>query len=419
MSGEADETYDLIIVGGAMAGATLACSLAGTGLRIAVVDAAAPADAPQPLSPYEFDARVSAITPASREIFREVGIWSSICERRVSPYTAMHVWDADGTGAIDFDAGDVHADALGHIVENRVIIECLQQRLAEQEEVSLLAPASVTALQVLPPRPDSRGEWVSPGMSLSLADGRCLHARWVVGADGARSRIREMAGFATREWHYDHQAIVTTVHTEYPHEQVARQRFMDEGVLAFLPLQTPPGEGEQRYCSIVWSLQPQRAAELMQADDDGFAAALEQAFESRPGRISVAGKRHSFPLRQCHAREYVRDRVVLIGDAAHSIHPLAGQGANLGLMDARVLGEEIRRACREDRDWHEPAVMRRYQRRRMGPNLAMMAVMEGFRHLFADQPPPVRWLRNTGLSTVNSLPAVKNRLLREAMGMSP
>ncbi len=407
------QTFDLIIVGAATAGATLACALADSGLRIALVDAREPFADPGPLADCEFDARVSAITPASRDIFRELGLWSAMADRRVSPYTAMQVWDCDGTGAIDFDARDIHADVLGHIVENRVMLEALHQRLAEQDNVTLVAPATVRALVTLPSQ--GTGGPPSPAVALTLADGRRLQGHWLVGADGGQSRVRELAGFPTRQWSYGQRAIVTTVRTERPHGRVARQCFMNEGVLAFLPLQTPAGDRHQRYCSIVWSLERPHAEALMQDSEAAFGDALTRAFEGRLGRVTMTQPRHAFALHQCHARDYVRDRVVLIGDAAHSIHPLAGQGANLGIKDARELAAVIREAQNKGRDWRRPAVMRGYQRRRMGPNLTMMALMEGFRHLFADQPPPLRWLRNTGLSRVDALPAVKNRLMREAM----
>jgi len=405
-----DTQYDIIIVGGAMTGATLACALADTGLRIAVVDSRAlsdPGSGSPGLEDTVFDARVSAITPASQEIFTRLGLWSHISAQRASPYSRMYVWEADGTASIDFAAADINVPVLGHIVENRVILNALHQRLADLDNIERVAPTTINDLLQ-----------ADDGVRLILDNGDTLQARVLVGADGARSAVRRMAGFSVREWDYHHQAIVTTVRTEKPHQQTAWQRFMDDGVLAFLPMHTPAGPDGQRYCSIVWSLLPERAEQLMVEDDARFMASLERGFESRLGAVESVAQRFSFPLGQVHARDYVSDPVVLIGDAAHSIHPLAGQGANLGLLDAWVLARTIMQAQKKAEDlWHHPSVLRRYQRRRKGHNLAMMALMEGFRRLYAEQPLPVRWLRNVGMRTVDNLPLLKNHLMREAMGL--
>ncbi len=407
--------YDIIIVGGAMTGATLACALAAFGgskrLRLALVDRQGPSgNQTTTLPATEFDARVSAITPASQTIFERLQLWSQISSARVSPYSRMFVWEADGTASIDFAAADINVPALGHIVENRVIVSALHQRLASLDAVDWHAPATITDLLL----PAGEGD----NATLVLDSGERLGAPLIVGADGARSLVRERAGFAVRQWDYHHQAIVTTVRTGKAHQQTAWQRFMDDGVLAFLPLHTPAGPDGQRYCSIVWSVEPDRAQQLMEQDNGQFCRSLERAFESRLGAIESVAPRHAFPLHQAHARDYVKPGIALIGDAAHSIHPLAGQGANLGLLDAWVLAQTLIQAHKRDANlWHHPSVLRRYQRQRKGHNLSMMALMEGFRRLYADQPLPVRWLRNVGMRGVDRLPLVKNHLMRQAMGL--
>jgi len=407
--------YDIIIVGSAMAGATLTCALATFGgskaLRLAVVDRqGADLSASSALPPTEFDVRVSAITPASQSIFERLELWSQISAARVSPYSRMFVWEADGTASIDFAAADINVPALGHIVENSVIVSALHQRLASLDTVNWYAPATIADLQL----PAAEGDKAA----LLLDSGERLSASLIVGADGARSLVRERAGFAVRQWDYHHQAIVTTVRTAQAHQQTAWQRFMDDGVLAFLPLHTPPGPDGQRYSSIVWSVEPERAQQLMGQDDAHFCSSLEKAFESRLGAIESVAPRHAFPLHQAHARDYVKPGIALIGDAAHSIHPLAGQGANLGLLDAWVLAKALTEARKRDVAlWHHPSVLRRYQRQRKGHNLSMMALMEAFRRLYADQPLPVRWLRNLGMRGVDRLPLVKNHLMRQAMGL--
>lgn len=398
------EHFDVMIVGGGLIGASLACALADSGLRLALLDRQLPVTAAS-LEDTAFDPRVSAITPASQAFFERLGLWSAMAGRRVSPYLHMHVWEADGTASIDFSATEVHAPALGHIVENSVMVASLHEALAGLEAVTVLAPAVVQEMQQL-----------DGLMQLQLEDGRCLQAPLVVGADGARSRVRELAGLAVRDWDYGHHALVTTVQTALPHQQTAWQRFMDDGVLAFLPLQGPADARAQRFSSIVWSATPALNQALLAADEAQFAAQLGAAIEHRLGEVLGVARRCSFPLRQAHARDYVCDGVALVGDAAHSIHPLAGQGANLGLADVQALAEVLREARRHGLDWHRSAVLRRYQRRRQGHNLSMMALMEGFRHLYADQPLPLRWLRNSGMRFVDSNAAIKRSLIRQAMG---
>ena len=405
------QQYDIVIVGAGMAGASLACALAGNGLRIALLDNRAPQMDPEPLKATEFDARVSAITPASQAILERMSVWPAIRAQRISPYTGMEVWEADGTAGINFTAEEMHVPQLGHIIENRVILQALQQRVAALDDIDLLAPVQLEGFHYVSENERERS------LQIRIKDAETISARLLVAADGGRSQLRRLAGFGTREWDYAHQAVVTTVRTEKPHGQVARQRFSDEGVLAFLPLQTTAEAGADHYCSIVWSLRPERAEAVLALTDEAFARELEQAFESRLGRIEHCSPRFSFPLHQVHARDYVKDRVVLIGDAAHSIHPLAGQGANLGLLDAHVLATQIIAARRSGRCWYEGRVLRAYQRRRKGHNLAMMAAMEGFRRLYDDQPLPLRWLRNAGMRTVDRAPMIKQFIMQEAMAL--
>lgn len=408
--------FDVVIVGGGMVGASLACALAGSGLRLALLDSqpfAAPELVVDPAD-QSFDPRVSAITPASQHFLREIGIWDAILARRCSPYTDMHVWDGDGTGSIHFSATDIHADLLGHIIENSVIVAALQQRLRQSPDITLLAPVTLIGVQApdaaLPEAP----------VQIELADGSRVSTRLLVAADGANSTVRELAGFQTRAWDYEHHAIVTTVQTQLPHRQTAIQRFMDAGVLAFLPLRSAVSgvrDDQQQHCSIVWSVLPEVAQTLMALDDATFARELQAAIENRLGVIESVDKRFSFPLRQRHAHSYVQQGIALIGDAAHTIHPLAGQGVNLGFQDASALAEEILQALSKGRDFADLRTLRRYQRRRIGHNLGMMWMMEGFKRLFAEQPLAVRWLRNAGMAGLDKTVLLKNHILRSAMGI--
>lgn len=394
---------DLIIVGAGMVGSTLALALEGSGLDILVLDAS-PLEAADFDPQGGFEPRVSALSAASQRIFERLGAWPGMSARRVSPYTDMHVWDGSGTGQIHFSAATVHAEVLGHIVENRVVQDALLETMQRRGGQRLLGAARFERLERMP-----------QGWQLTLDDGRQLNAPLLVAADGANSAVRRLAGCETREWDYLHQAIVTSVRCSEPHQRTAWQRFTDDGPLAFLPLER---DGDQHWCSIVWSVTELEARRLMALDDVAFRAALGRAFEQRLGEVEEVDPRLCIPLRQRHAKRYVHPGLALIGDAAHTIHPLAGQGVNLGLLDAAVLAEVIEAAMARGERPEDIRVLSRFERRRMPHNLAMMAAMEGFERLFQADPLPLRWLRNTGLKAVQALPEAKALFVRQALGLS-
>ncbi|WP_191830818.1 2-octaprenyl-3-methyl-6-methoxy-1,4-benzoquinol hydroxylase [Pseudomonas fluorescens] len=393
---------DLLIVGAGMVGSALALALQHSGLEILLLDGG-----PLSIKPFDeqaaFEPRVSALSMASQRILERLGAWQRIEQRRASPYSDMRVWDGSGTGQIHFSAASVHAEVLGHIVENRVIQDGLLERLHDSE-VGLLANARLEQMR------RSGDEWL-----LTLADGRTLRAPLVIAADGANSAVRRLTGCETREWDYLHHAIVTSVRCAEPHQATAWQRFTDDGPLAFLPLIR---DGQQEWCSIVWSTTPEQAERLMKLDDADFCAQLERAFEGRLGAVLQADPRLCVPLRQRHAKRYVAEGLALIGDAAHTIHPLAGQGVNLGFLDAAVLAEELLHAYERGERLADERVLSRFERRRMPHNLALMAAMEGFERLFQADPLPLRWLRNSGLKWVEQLPEAKALFVRQALGLS-
>ncbi|MDF3195449.1 2-octaprenyl-3-methyl-6-methoxy-1,4-benzoquinol hydroxylase [Pseudomonas sp. 1928-m] len=393
---------DLIIVGAGMVGSALALALQDQGLEILLVDGG-----PLSVKPFypqaAFEPRVSALSVASQRILDRLGVWDGIAARRACPYGEMQVWDGSGTGQIHFSAASVHAESLGHIVENRVVQDALLERLHDSP-IGLLPGARLEQLR------RSGDGWL-----LSLSDGRELRAPLIIAADGANSAVRRLAGCATREWDYLHHAIVTSVRCSKPHQATAWQRFTDDGPLAFLPLAGPAGE---HWCSIVWSVTPTEAERLMALGDAGFRRALGFAFEHRLGEVLHADPRLCIPLRQRHAKRYVEDGLALIGDAAHSIHPLAGQGVNLGFLDVAVLAEVLLHAAQRGERLSDVKVLSRYERRRMPHNLAMMAAMEGFERLFQADPLPLRWLRNSGLNWVDDLPEAKALFVRQALGLS-
>ncbi|WP_448215773.1 FAD-dependent monooxygenase [Endozoicomonas sp. 2B-B] len=393
------KSFDLVIAGGGMVGVSLALSLSKTDLKIALVDQQSlSAQAFSPDSPYA--PRVSALTEASSRLFQRLGAWEAMTSQRAMPYQHMYVWDSEGTGEITFDARSAGFKTLGNIVENDVVRNALLEQLAKTG-VECFPNQSTIAYQLGEPH------------QVQL-DNEKIEARLLVATDGAESRLRKLSGIPSSQKDCLHHAVVTTVETEQYHQDTAWQIFLASGPLAFLPM---PSRGEKHFCSIVWSLVPDGADEVQSLDDEAFCQAVECAFESRLGKVLSADPRFRFPLRQRHARQYHRNRIVLAGDAAHTIHPLAGQGVNLGLQDVEVLSEEINRAIERGDDFSGSHILNRYERRRMGSNLLMMKSMEGLQNLFAADDIGLRWLRNTGLKWANSLPFAKDMLIKHALGV--
>ena len=391
--------YDITIVGSGMVGATLACAIASelSDISIAVIDTAAPIEKP---SLENFDLRVSAITRASENIYRNIGAWELIENTRVSPYRDMHVWDSKGNGVVHFDSADLSEATLGHIIENRVMQYALQQRLQTFDNITVIAPTSCKKLI------ENEDQVV-----LLLEDDQVITTSLLVGADGSRSWVRQQANIMVRGWDYDQAALVTYVKTEKPHQETAWQRFMPSGPLAFLPLQ----EG---YSSIVWSTTPEHAEQLKNMGEVEFKKALCIASDNTLGEILSCSARAVFPLRFFVVDNYIKPNLALVGDAAHTIHPLAGQGVNMGLADAAALAQTIIDAHQQGKAVNAFSVLRQYERWRKADNLAMMVAMDGFKNLFGSELGIVRELRNSGMNLVNNLPVVKNTVIKQAMGLT-
>lgn len=396
--------FDVAIVGAGMVGIALAAGLAqgNTKMRIALVDPAMPEHAPAlGTTLNDFDRRVVALSAQSKALLEELGAWQKLPPERLSPYTGMHVWDGEGTGSITFDATDLHLSELGHIIENRQLVWALMQVAQQYSNISFIKQPA----QYLDNR---QANGYTP---LGLANGELILATLIIGADGALSRVRQWAGLPTREWDYDHHAIVATVRTEKPHQATAWQRFRQEGPLAFLPLPDP------HLVSIVWSTSPTEAKHVLAMSAKDFNQALTQAFEGRLGQVLETTAKVSIPLRQRHAKDYWTEGIALAGDAAHVIHPLAGQGVNLGFKDVRVLLDEILRGFNQKIDIGSAAVLGRYQRRRQADNLATMAMMEGFKRLFGAEHHLARLLRNEGMRWFDKFLPVKQHVMMQAMGI--
>jgi len=392
------EHFQVAIVGGGAVGATLACALARSGCRTAIVETHEPA-APDPAG--EIDLRVFALSLASRSIFRNLDVWEAMARRRVSPYTHMHVWDARSDGVIDFDATDAGSDVLGYIVENFLITATLWSQLRVLPELTAYCPGKLSHFAV---RAD--------GVDVQLEGGTQFSCSLLVGADGAWSKVREAAGIETSHHDYHQKGLVCVVGTEKSHEETAWQRFLPTGPVAFLPL----SDGR---CSIVWSTTSDEADRLAALPEDEFRITLEEALESRLGAITSVGERAAFPLQLSRARHYTGDRVALVGDAAHVVHPLAGQGVNLGLLDAAVLAEELQQGIAAKRDPGSRVILRRYERRRKGDNLLMAGVMHALHGIFGTSVEPVSHLRGFGLNLASRVPPLRNLFVRHAMGKRP
>lgn len=380
-----------------MVGAALARLLAQADFRVAVVekeDLIEQHDAP------EHDIRVSAINPGSERILSASGAWDWIARKRISPYQRMFVWDENSDGSIEFDSADLGVAHLGTIVENNLVACGLHRALLQSTAVRILSGSSVEQLN------NERGQ-----VSVRLSDGGAIRARLLVGADGARSRVREALGIHCKSHDFRQLGIVATVMTEKDHQQTAWQRFLSTGPLAFLPL----SDGS---CSIVWSCKQGAADELMSLDDDRFAEELARAFDHRLGAIVEVGTRRTFSLRSSHADRYVSERTALVGDAAHVVHPLAGQGVNLGFQDAAALAEVLVEARDRGKDIGGTLTLRRYERWRKGENLAMYHSMNSIEKLFSTERKAVCGIRGLGLRLTDSVGPLKSVFARRAMGLT-
>ena len=395
MPTQTDPDFGVVVAGAGMIGCTCAVAMAQSGVRVALVD-------PGPINvkhsrPNEI--RVSAINLATENILRALGAWSVLKAESLSPFRQIDVWDAGSSGQITFSAADAGLTHLGHIIENDAITAALITRLSKLDTISCFAGDSIKTCDT------DHG-----GVSITLNSKEKLKAKLLVGADGAESGVRSLADISVEKTPYNHQAIVATVSTELPHRETARQRFLDTGPLAFLPLR----DGSS---SIVWSCSPQRFDELNGLDDAAFSAALTEAFENRLGTITLASSRSSFPLINQHANQYISPRIVLVGDAAHTIHPLAGLGANLGFADAAALAEVIDNAHHTGKDIGIRPLLRRYERWRRGENRLTANTIDVFYYTFGTNRPGIQSLRGAGLNLVDKTSLAKDFFMQYATGL--
>lgn len=384
---------DVLIVGAGITGPLLACALSGSGLRVVLCG-----QRPVPALNDAYDPRVSALTPATVEVLSQFGVWSAV-EQRAGRIESMHVWDESGGGKISFDSAETGQPALARVAENISVARALADRLANAPDVEWIE-SQLTEINITAENAYARFE-----------NGASRAAQLIIGADGTHSTVRKLAGIASTQWPYAQTAIVAHVRTAKAHADRALQAFCPEGTLAFLPLPEPD------HSTIVWSLETQRAEALLALGDDEFRAQLQAAIDGKLGAIESVTARAMFPLVHRHANSYIAEHVALVGDAAHQIHPLAGQGLNLGVQDVMALARELRAAHAAKHDIGSRRVLRNYERERKGPNLAMLTAMDAFARGFRVQSPPVVALRSAALSLTDRVVPLKKALMRYASGL--
>ncbi|MGE5539976.1 MAG: UbiH/UbiF/VisC/COQ6 family ubiquinone biosynthesis hydroxylase [Gemmatimonas sp.] len=406
MSAGASETaepfLDAIIVGGGLVGLGLAAALGGAGMKIAVIDRETPATVLDPV----FDGRTSAIAQGSRRILEATGIWARVAPE-AEPILDIRVSEDRSLLFIHFDhreVADAHgAEPMGHIVENRVIRKALFDRVADLDSVWLLAPMMVTKVVRGPSRVEA-----------TLGDGRTLTAKLAISAEGRGSKLRADAGIPVTTWTYPQWALVCTVAHEFPHKGVAQERFLPTGPFAVLPMKDD-ALGTHR-SSIVWTDRADVIAHLVSLGDDDFNRELALRFGDYLGETAAFGKRWSYPLGLLHADSYVADRLALVGDAAHAIHPMAGQGLNLGIRDVAALAEVLVDAHRLGLDIGHVSVLERFQRWRRFDNVALAAVTDGLERLFSNAFPPLKLARELGLAGTGMIPPLRRFFMNHSMG---
>jgi 2-octaprenyl-6-methoxyphenol hydroxylase len=383
---------DAAIVGGGMVGLALAAALGSAGIRIAVVDREPPAELTAPA----FDGRVSAIAMASQRLLDTVGVWRHVAEAQ--PILDIRVAEGDSPLFVHYDHREVGDQPFGHMVENRLLRLALLARLKELPNVRLIAPIGVKGMEA------------GPGLArLGLSDGQTLRAPLVVSAEGRRSLLREQAGIACVAWDYEQFGIVVTVGHEHDHRGVAIERFLPAGPFAMLPMCG-------RRSSLVWTEPSERAGPLLKLPAAEFAAEMGRRFGDHLGRLEIQGPRWSYPLSLHLAERYVDRRLALVGDSAHGIHPIAGQGLNLGFRDVAALAEVVVDAMRLGLDAGAGEVLERYQRWRRVDSLVLAATTDGLNRLFSNDIAPLKLARNLGLGAVNRIGPLKRFFMRHAMG---
>lgn len=398
------EPCDVIVVGGGLVGATVALGIARIGRKVRLFDRTQPRPRPPPRARvanygcFDMDIRNVAVSPASRVLLIELGVWESLAPAAIN---SMHVWEEQGTGSIDFSAADVAASALGWLIENHPTVEALWALLENEDAVTICVGDSLEAVEP------------AAGQVTLHTSQDAYPAQLLIGVDGAMSRVRELVTTELEVQRTGHHALATLVRTELPHSGTALQRFLLDGPLALLPSREP------NVSSVVWSQSESSVQARLNLDDAQFCREIGKAIEHRLGEVLEVDDRHTFPLHQQLVRRFnPAPRVLLIGDAAHVLHPLAGLGANVGFEDVRALLARLR-SMPLGQDAGEARLWRPFARQRRARAQLMLRVMAGFRTVYAQDDPLLQWLRNVGVSALNRAVPLKRQLMAEALGLGP
>ncbi len=405
---DSENNFDIVIVGGGIVGLSFANELAGSDFSVAVIERNKLKAIADKAPDDKTSCRVSAINRSALKRFQQTGVLNSPLTQRVCAFEKMFVWDQTGLGQIEFDSAELGVPELGVIIENNILQQMLLDSVDSADNITYLCPQEITGIDYpLDNKDQDKNQAVS---TIILSSGKKVTAKLLVGADGVNSKVREVALIQRVKKSYQQQALVCNVATSESHQNTAWQCFMSSGPLAFLPLYNGSS-------SIVWSLDEVLAQQYVALDDETFKTVLAEASEFKLGEILDVSQRFLFPLSHGHVTEYVRPGLALIGDAAHNIHPLAGQGANLGIADAFALADVIVAAKKAGRQWAALHTLKKYQRQRKGANQLMEMSMTGFKELFGVDNALVSEIRNAGLSLVDHIPALKYRIIKQALGV--
>ena len=383
---------DILVVGGGLNGLPLAIAVAGAGLDVVVLDR----EDPTAVVANTFDGRVSAIAHASRNLLRSIGVWDHV--PAAEPMLDIRITDGPSKLFLHYDHRQLGDEPFGHMVENRHMRVALQARVKEIENLTILAPVTYTDI-----------ERRQDGATVTLSDGREIDARLIVAADGRNSAVREGAGIGKVGWSYDQVGIVCTVKHERPHNGVAQERFLNPGPFAILPM-------SENRSSLVWTERTEAAGKIMALDEEMFHREMARRFGTYLGDLKITGPRWSYPLALHQADSYIGERLALIGDAAHGMHPIAGQGLNLGLRDVAALAEVIIDTARLGLDPGTQNVLDRYQTWRRFDSMMLLGITDGLNRLFTTDVAPVRLARDVGLAAVNKMPKLKGYFMEHARG---